>query len=64
MVDLFLCITLILKFSFTNMFMGIIKPNLVNKLLILVFGEVRNQFEVFSVFDLKSSVLIFSLMRL
>jgi hypothetical protein len=30
-----------------NMFLGIIKLNLVNKLLILVFGEVKNQFEVF-----------------
>jgi hypothetical protein len=29
------------------MFMGIIKPNLVNKLFILVFGEVKNQFEAF-----------------
>jgi hypothetical protein len=50
MVDLFLCITLILKFSFTNIFMGIIKPNLVNKLLKLVFGEVVNQFEAFLFF--------------
>jgi hypothetical protein len=37
-VDLFVSITLVLKFSFINMFMGIIKSILVNKLVILVFN--------------------------
>jgi hypothetical protein len=39
----FLCgITLILKFSFISMFIGIIKHNLVNELFMLVFGEIKN----------------------
>jgi hypothetical protein len=39
----FVCgITLILKFSFIRMFMGIIKHNLVNELFMLVFGEIKN----------------------
>jgi hypothetical protein len=29
------------------LFMGIIKPNLINKLFILVFGKVKNQVEAF-----------------
>jgi hypothetical protein len=41
-VDLFLSITLIIKFSFISMFMRIIKHNLVNKLFMLVFGEIKN----------------------
>ena len=37
-VDIFLSITLTLKFSFISMFMCVIKPILMNKLVILVFG--------------------------
>jgi hypothetical protein len=41
-IDFFCGITLILKFSFISMFMGIIKHNLVNELFMLVFGEIKN----------------------
>jgi hypothetical protein len=41
-IDFFCSITLILKFSFISMFMGIIKHNLVNELFMLVFGEIKN----------------------
>jgi hypothetical protein len=41
-IDFFFSINLILKFSFISMFMGIIKHNLVNKLFMLVFGEIKN----------------------
>jgi hypothetical protein len=41
-IDFFCSITLILKFSFISMFMGIIKHNLVNELSMLVFGEIKN----------------------
>jgi hypothetical protein len=41
-IDFFFIINLILKFSFISMFMGIIKHNLVNKLFVLVFGEIKN----------------------
>jgi hypothetical protein len=41
-IDFFFSITLILKFSFISMFMDIIKHNLVNKLYMLVFGEIKN----------------------
>jgi hypothetical protein len=40
-IDFFCSITLILKFSFISMFMGIIKHNLVNELFMLVFGEIK-----------------------
>jgi hypothetical protein len=40
-INFFFSITLILKCSFISMFMGIIKPNLVNTLFILMFGEVK-----------------------
>jgi hypothetical protein len=41
-IDFFCGITLILKFSFISMFIGIIKHNLVNELSMLVFGEIKN----------------------
>jgi hypothetical protein len=41
-IDFFCGITLILKFSFISIFMGIIKHNLVNELSMLVFGEIKN----------------------
>jgi hypothetical protein len=41
-IDFFCGITLILKFSFISMFMGIIKHNLMNELSMLVFGEIKN----------------------
>jgi hypothetical protein len=41
-IDFFCGITLILKFSFISMFMGIIKHNLGNELFMLVFGEIKN----------------------
>jgi hypothetical protein len=41
-IDFFFSINLILKFSVISMFMGIIKYNLVNKLFMLVFGEIKN----------------------
>jgi hypothetical protein len=41
-IDFFCNITLIIKFSFISMFMGMIKHNLVNKLFMLVFGEIKN----------------------
>jgi hypothetical protein len=41
-IDFFCGITLILKFSFISMFMGIIKHKLVNELSMLVLGEIKN----------------------
>jgi hypothetical protein len=41
-IDFFFSINLIIKFSLISMFMGIIKHNLVNKLFMLVFGEIKN----------------------